>query len=231
MATTSPDNLRTPNPGDPYNLVPDLATLANDVQDALTRRSNALTGTGVERVAAEPTATPGMLWIDTDGINMIWRRGVSNWEPAVWRWGGTTAQMNGFTQAPDGFEWHDTTDDSEYVRLGGAWVQEFATGSVSAASGTTFHTPASVVKSGGWTHLTVRATRTTWTNGNVVAFIPVGFRPTAQTEAPAIFSGGSGGSIHPALCQISTSGNIAIWQSSPPVSGASAAASLTFPSA
>ncbi len=32
MATTSPDNLRTPNPGDPYNLVADLATLASDTQ-------------------------------------------------------------------------------------------------------------------------------------------------------------------------------------------------------
>lgn len=122
MATTSPDNLRTPDPGDPYNLVPDLQTLAQDVQDALTRRANVFNGTSSQRTAFTSTATNGMLWQDTNGIKMIWRKDGSAWVPAVWRWAGTTAQMNGFTQAPDGFEWYNTTDNSDYVRLGGAWV-------------------------------------------------------------------------------------------------------------
>lgn len=122
MATTSPDNLRTPNPGDPYNLVPDLQTLAQDVQDALTRRANVFTGTSSQRTAFTSTATNGMLWQDTNDIKMIWRKDGSAWVPAVWRWGGTTAQMNSFTQAPAGFEWYNTTDNSEYVRSGGAWL-------------------------------------------------------------------------------------------------------------
>lgn len=129
MATTSPDTLRTPDPGDSYNLVADLAILGQDVQNALTLRANAYTGTVSQRTAFTSTATDGMLWQDTDGIKMIWRKDGAAWVPAVWRWSGTTAQMNGFTQAPNGFEWFNTADNSEYVRLGGAWV------------GTLTHTP------------------------------------------------------------------------------------------
>lgn len=122
MAVTTPDNLRTPNPGDPYNLVADLANLAQDVQDALnTKQSNLLKGTSAQRVSFTSTATNGMLWQDTDGIKMIWRKDGAVWVPAVWRWSGTTAQMNGFTQAPNGFEWFNTSDSSDYVRVGGAW--------------------------------------------------------------------------------------------------------------
>jgi len=122
MATTSPDNLRTPNPGDPFNLVPDLATLANDVQNALNnKQSNVFKGTAAQRAAFLSTAIDGMLWQDTDGIKMIWRKDGANWVPAIWRWAGTTAQMNAFTQAPEGFEWFNTSDGLNYIRRSGAW--------------------------------------------------------------------------------------------------------------
>lgn len=123
MATTSPDNLRTPNPGDPYNLVPDLATLAQDVQNALNnKQSNVFKGTAAQRVAFLSTAAVGMLWQDTDGIGMLWKKVGVAWVPAVWRWSGTTAQMNAFTQAPNGFGWFNTTDNLDYVRLAGVWT-------------------------------------------------------------------------------------------------------------
>lgn len=123
MATTSPDNLRTPNPGDPYNLVADLATFANDVQVALNKKvSNLLTGTAAQRVAATGTATNGMLWQDTDGIKMIWRKDGASWVPAIWQWSGTTAQMDGFTQAPVGFEWLDTANQISYRKVAAGWV-------------------------------------------------------------------------------------------------------------
>lgn len=120
MATTSPDNLRTPDPGDPYNLVSDLATLAGDVQDALNDRGNAFKGTAAERAIAESSVDEGSLWVDTDGIKMIWRKGVSVFEPAVWSWSGTTTQRTAFA-APDGFQWFDTTDSTQYVKLSGVW--------------------------------------------------------------------------------------------------------------
>ena len=125
MATTSPDNLRTPNPGDSYNLVPDLATLANDVQAALLTRS-ARFGTAAQRADFLSTAPVGFLWQDTDGIGMLWKKSGAAWVPAVWRWSGTTAQMNAFTQAPNGFEWFNTSDSANYTRFSGVWSRGLA---------------------------------------------------------------------------------------------------------
>lgn len=123
MATTSPDNLRTPDPGDSYNLVPDLATFAGDVQAALILRDNTVqSGTASQRTAFTSTAPDGFLWQDTDGIKMIWRKDGAVWVPAVWRWSGSNTQMTGFAP-PDGFEWFNTTDNNDYVRLSGAWSQ------------------------------------------------------------------------------------------------------------
>lgn len=121
MATTSPDNLRTPDPGDPYNLVPDLATLSGDVQTALNKRS-VTSGTVAQRTAFTLSATNGWLWQDTDDIKMIWRKDGAVWVPAVWRWSGTNTQMTGFAP-PDGFEWFNTTDTAVYLRFNSAWVK------------------------------------------------------------------------------------------------------------
>lgn len=66
MATTSPDNIRTPDPTSPYNLTTDFATLASDVQDAITRRGNLYIGTSVQRTAmVDPPV--GTHWQDTNG--------------------------------------------------------------------------------------------------------------------------------------------------------------------
>lgn len=124
MATTSPDNLRTPDPSSPYNLVPDLQTLANDVQTALNLRTFR-TGTAAQRTAFVSTATLGFLWQDTDSLRLLWKKGASAWEPAVWQWSGTDTQMTGFA-APDGFVWHNTTDGLRYVRTGGAWAPPYS---------------------------------------------------------------------------------------------------------
>lgn len=121
MATTTPDNILTPDAGDQYALVQDLGLMADSVQDALNRRGNALKGTSAQRAAALASTTAGVLWQDTDGIGMIWKRGASAWVPAVWRWAGSTAQMNAFTQAPNGFEWGNTTDSQNYRRVSGSW--------------------------------------------------------------------------------------------------------------
>lgn len=93
-----------------------------------------LRGTAVQRAVFLATASSGMLWQDTDGIKMIWRKDATAWVPAVWRWSGTSAQMGSFTQAPNGFEWFNTTDNCTYVRFGGAWVN-LQTHSISATSG------------------------------------------------------------------------------------------------
>lgn len=170
MATTSPDNLRTPNPGDPYNLVPDLQTLADDVQAALIARGNAFRGTAAERAAFTSTATPGMLWQDTDGIGMLWKKDGAVWAPAVWQWSGTATQRNSFA-APDGFVWNDTTDGFVYIRASGAWAPTVAEG-VAFRNASTQNITSDTV----WTDLAASgafATPTltggiTWSNGFVL---------------------------------------------------------------
>lgn len=120
MAVT-PRGIVAPNLPDPYNLVGDLNTLARTADAAIGGVANAHRGASTQRTAFTTTAVNGMLWQDTDGIKMLWRKDGTAWVPAVWRWAGTTAQMNAFTQAPNGFEWFNTSTSARNVRIGGAW--------------------------------------------------------------------------------------------------------------
>ena len=81
MATTSPDNIRTPNPTDPYNLIADLAIIANDTQTAISKRGNMYTGTAAQR-GAFSTAPEGTHWQDTDGQKYEWVRKNGAWRGA-----------------------------------------------------------------------------------------------------------------------------------------------------
>lgn len=98
MATTSPDNLRTPNSSDPYNLVPDLQVLANDVQSALVDRANSYRGTSAQRTAFSSAPT-GTIWSDTNGSQLVYVKRGSNWIPVTPEDTGWVAQTvaSGFT--------------------------------------------------------------------------------------------------------------------------------------
>ena len=120
MPTTA-RGIWTPSDTDAVDFTTHLATMANTIETALNSGANASKGTAAQRAAFLSTAVNGMLWQDTDSIKMIWRKDGAAWVPAVWRWSGTTAQMNAFA-APNGFEWFNTIDNSGYVRLGGSWT-------------------------------------------------------------------------------------------------------------
>lgn len=85
MATTTPDNIRTPSPSDPYNLVADLAILGSDVQTALNRRANSYIGTSSQRVAFT-TAPEGVEWRDTNGSKLKYVRNGGAWVPELVDW-------------------------------------------------------------------------------------------------------------------------------------------------
>lgn len=102
--------------GNNWNLETDWQNTINAVDNLLDAR-----GTAAQRTAALAGVPVGTHWQDTDGIRMLWRKDGAAWVPAVWDWGGTTAQMNGFTQAPDGFRWFNTTDRGSYARVSGTW--------------------------------------------------------------------------------------------------------------
>lgn len=80
MATTSPDNLRTPDSGDSYALVQDMGILADTTQNALIKRANAYLGTVSQRNAFTSEAPTGTIWSDEDGDRLVWRKGATEWE-------------------------------------------------------------------------------------------------------------------------------------------------------
>ena len=175
MPTTA-RGIWTPSDTDAVDFTTHLATMANTIETALNSGANASKGTAAQRAAFLSTATAGWLWQDTDGIRMIWKRGSSAWEPAVWLWSGTTAQMNAFTQAPDGFEWFSTTDNSKYVRLGGAWVGGYAT--LTPAANVTFAYVRLRKTDVGFAELTIHANHATgFGNTSLVTTLPAAFFP------------------------------------------------------
>lgn len=82
MATTSPDNLKTPDAGDQYALVQDMGALADTVQNALVKRANAYRGTSAQRIAFT-TAPEGTSWQDTNGNKFPYLRQGSTWVRAA----------------------------------------------------------------------------------------------------------------------------------------------------
>lgn len=82
MPTTSPDNIRTPNPTDPFNLVADMAITASDTQAALVKRANLYVGTSAQRTAFT-SAPEGTHWQDTNGTALEYVRKSGVWRPAV----------------------------------------------------------------------------------------------------------------------------------------------------
>ena len=81
MATTTPDNLFTPNPSDNYNLLADWATSMQSVQAALAKRGNLYVGTAAQR-AAFTSSREGTHWQDTDGPKYEWVRKAGVWRGA-----------------------------------------------------------------------------------------------------------------------------------------------------
>lgn len=82
MATTSPDNLWSPDPTGNYNLVADLATMQTSAQTALVKRANMYVGTAAQRTAFT-TAAEGVHWQDTTGDKLEYVRQGGAWTPSV----------------------------------------------------------------------------------------------------------------------------------------------------
>ena len=83
MATTSPDNIWTPDSSDNYDYVIDAAATATSVQNALTKRANSYIGTSEDRIAFTADAPVGSTWADTNGDNILWIKQGASWQ-RVW---------------------------------------------------------------------------------------------------------------------------------------------------
>lgn len=79
MATTSPDDIWTPDAGDDYALTTDLAAMADTVQDAITANKVNLKGLDSTRPAnGSAGLSAGMTWYSTD-TGVTWRYNGSAW--------------------------------------------------------------------------------------------------------------------------------------------------------
>lgn len=82
MATTSPDNIWTPDAGDDYALTTDLAAMADTIQDAITSNRTDLSGVDSARPAnGSPGLVAGMTWYSTD-TDTEWRYSGTAWR--IW---------------------------------------------------------------------------------------------------------------------------------------------------
>lgn len=81
MATTSPDNLFSPDASSAYNLTTDLAASMTSVQAALNLRANSYVGTSAQRIAFT-SAAEGVQWRDTDGDKKLYVRQGGLWVDA-----------------------------------------------------------------------------------------------------------------------------------------------------
>lgn len=73
MATTSPDDIWTPDAGDDYALTTDLAAMADTVQDALNTHKNYRVGTNAERLALTGADLFEGLTFYTTDTNALWK--------------------------------------------------------------------------------------------------------------------------------------------------------------
>lgn len=212
MPTTA-RGIWTPSDTDAVDFTTDLATMAGTIDNALGLYGNALRGTASQRAAFLSTAVNGMLWQDTDGIRMIWRKDGANWVPALTRWVGTSAQMSGFTQAVEGFRWWNTSDGKEYLRKSGAWSTEIQTQTQPltlskgvAASG---YAGPSITLSGGVVTVVGRIDNgnglTLSSSWQQVAVVPLGFRPSDSVIAPA-----TNASTPAAVVRVTSSGALSV---------------------
>ena len=64
--TTTPDGLSFPNSGESYNLISQVQTLVNAIQNTLTKRANYYSGTTSDREANVSSVPEGSVWYDTD---------------------------------------------------------------------------------------------------------------------------------------------------------------------
>lgn len=79
MATTSPDNIWSPDAGDDYALTTDLAAMADTIQDAITANRVDLLGLDSARPAnGSPGLVDGMTWYSTD-TRTLWRYNGTIW--------------------------------------------------------------------------------------------------------------------------------------------------------
>lgn len=93
MATTTPDNIYSPDAGQQYALTQDLLAMADSVQDALLTRGTTLSGAGAP--SSGLTAPDGTLYVDTSS-GLLYLKISGSWSRFMRTTGGG---FNGITDS------------------------------------------------------------------------------------------------------------------------------------
>lgn len=109
---------------------------------------------------------------------------------------GTTTERNAALSAlANGFMWADTTDNRQYKKISGAWVQIHqaeSNGTVTPGAGTAIAAGTSLTLKDGRVTLVLALTFSVApTPAKLVAYIPAGFRPPARVPGFGINNSGA----------------------------------------
>lgn len=127
MATTSPDNLWTPDSGDGYALTQDLAAFADTIQDALEVRANYYTGNNSQMANQESKATEGSMFFNTDDdkeyrlVSGAWVEAEASGGAYNYVWADATAR-NAQTGMVAGDRGYQEDNKVVYLYSGSGWV-------------------------------------------------------------------------------------------------------------
>lgn len=126
MATTTPDNIMTPDAGDDYALTQDLLAMADSIQDGLVARANYYVGGNSEMAAQEANAPEGAMFYNTDDetqyrlVSGVWVEAMAG-GVVYFRWANATERTSqaGMQKGDRGYQ-EDTGVD--YWYSGTAWL-------------------------------------------------------------------------------------------------------------
>lgn len=148
---TTPDGIRYPGLSDTTGIIPALATLAEDVQDAITARANYYVGDNTDMAAQETNAPEGAVFYNTDDekeyrlVSGLWVEGpVITQDSYKYRWADATAR-NSQTGMVEGDRGYQANNGRTYQRIGSAWIPDPLFCTVSKTSNQNLSTSATAI--------------------------------------------------------------------------------------
>lgn len=150
--------------------------------------------------------------LTVEPVRMIVVDNGTAWLPVTMRVSGTTAQRTEATNAgmvAEGMEWRDTTDNSDYVRIGSAWLGGLG---VIGSIGSGITLAASLLKNNGdgTAKLVLRANHATNLQGATIGSVPTPFLPSVVWSGIASSALGTAGNQSCSLRIDATTGVITV---------------------
>jgi len=147
MATTSPDNLFSPDGPNAYNLTVDLAAMQSSVQTALSGFGGRK-GTTAQRNAYLPLASNGEFYLDTSQ-GVTYQKISGAWVSQDTGWIQVTSFQNSFTASTDSLVYYRRLSGVTYLR--GDLKRAATPGGIAAFTLPAGYRPGSVVRLAGRT--------------------------------------------------------------------------------